>query len=140
VGTLDAPEEVLGVSTVRPSGIETYVLFKEARRRRRRRRVLGGLVACLCLVLAITILAVDGTGGIGGGPVPPSHGHTRPGAPVGHHSPAAEGQNVPNFSGTPFCSNEAIPIRGSAGTLKGTATLLPCYKVNLPSGVRTTTP
>lgn len=139
MGMLDAPEEVLGDSTVQPLGIETTLLFKEARRRRRKRLGLGGVVAGLCLALGITIIAMGGTGGMGRGPVPPSHGHGRPGAQAGHHSSsAAQGQNDPNFSGTPLCSGEAIPR--SEGNVKGSATLLPCYKVNLPSGVQTTTP
>jgi hypothetical protein len=140
VGTLHPPMDALADSPLQPSGLGPQLLFEEARRRRRRRRVVGGVVACVALALALSlVLVLDGTGTGGGGPLQPSHGHGPPGGQAGGRSSSTTpGHRVAGPLGTPLCGpQETAPAVGNA---KGTATLLPCYKVTLPSGVRTTTP
>ena len=133
VGLLEPEAAILDDSPREPAEGDIKLLFEEARQRRRRRILLAGLSLCVALSLVLTFFAVGGAGHFFGGP--PSLSSSR-GASGGQvtHQPLHAGQR-PNATGPAIC-NKGIVAQVPRNT-KASASLLPCYKLNLQGGIRT---
>jgi hypothetical protein len=91
------------------------------------------LSLCVAISLVLTFFAAGGAGHFFGGP-PSLSGSRGPSGGQVTHQPLPAGQR-PNAIGSAICNKGVVPP--VSRSTKASASLLPCYKLNLPEGVRT---